>query len=465
MKKKIKILFALLFVISQVFAELHSTVDIRFELTSIVFRLANANEYVNNVVKNYAIDIDDYFVKYKNHPLISYTRELREHNEIAYDAVSGFTELLKIEHGKILLNPEKDISKFLEKEKRWNSESLIKYIVLLNDFYRKTNFADFYNRHRELYLKSTNRFDLLLANIHPEWFYSFFGKSLDNATVIVSLCNGNSNYSLITYNKDHTQPLSIVIGCSDIDSAGVPVFNKFQSISLIIHEFCHHFSNPIVDKYLAEFLPSANKIFPFVKDQLIKMAYGSPKNVIGEGINRLCTNAYFKEYPLGYEQYNIKEDELAGFIWMNDLCKFLSNFYSNRNAYPTFEDFIPQIEVFMSNVSDNIELVVKEYRQKTPRIVSIFPEFNSIVSSEIKEICVGFSHPMWNAMGIIQSKDSNFKMPYNRNNHWSDDKKTFIIPVKLLPNTQYGFTLPFYMFLSEETYFLKNDFEIKFKTK
>jgi hypothetical protein len=195
------------------------------------------------------------------------------------------------------------------------------------------------------------------------------------------------------------------------------------------------------------------------------VAYGSPEDVIGESINRLCTNAYFKEYPLGFEQYNIKEDESAGFIWMNEFCKFLSNFYSNRDTYLTFEDFIPQLEVFMNNVSDNIELVVKEYVQKTPRVVSVFPGFNSVVSSEIKEISVEFSHPMWNAMGIIPSKDKDLKMPYNRNCHWSNDKKTFIIPVKLLPNTQYGFSLPFYMFLSEETYFLKKDFEIKFKTK
>jgi hypothetical protein len=186
-RKKIKILFILLFVITHAYGELHSIVDIRFELTSIVFRLANANEYVNNDVKNYTEDINHYFLKYKNHPLISYTKELREHNEIAYDAVSGFTELLKIEHGKILLNPEKDISKFLEVEKRWNSESLSKYVVLLNDFYKKTNFSDLYKRHQDLYLKSTKRFDLLLATIHTEWFYSFFGKSFDNATVIISL--------------------------------------------------------------------------------------------------------------------------------------------------------------------------------------------------------------------------------------------------------------------------------------
>lgn len=43
-----------------------ATVDERVELTSIVARLAEYDEYVNHYFKSYASDVDQYFAKYKS---------------------------------------------------------------------------------------------------------------------------------------------------------------------------------------------------------------------------------------------------------------------------------------------------------------------------------------------------------------------------------------------------------------
>ena len=52
------------------------TVDRRVELLSIVFRLAEKQEYSNNRFKVYTDRIDQYFEKHKNHELIQFTKSI-----------------------------------------------------------------------------------------------------------------------------------------------------------------------------------------------------------------------------------------------------------------------------------------------------------------------------------------------------------------------------------------------------
>ena len=96
-------------------------VDERLELSSIVFRLAGAEEYVCDGVPQYMKEIDEYFAPYKDHKLISYIRTtLREQQEIGYDAVASSAFYLKIENGRVGIADEAKLAEYLEREKRWN---------------------------------------------------------------------------------------------------------------------------------------------------------------------------------------------------------------------------------------------------------------------------------------------------------------------------------------------------------
>ena len=288
-------------------AQLKSHVDERFELTSIVFRLAGAEEYVNDRVKNYASDIDAYFMpSYKDHPLILYVKEIRERDEIAYNAISGITFQLEIKANKIGLHPQTDKAAFLQSEPRWKAGTLDKFINLLNKFYKDTKFKTFYNQHQDLYTTTEKRFDELLQTIHEDWFQSFFGEPLGNPAIYLSLCNGGSNYALTAHRKNDFSNYGILIGCSRVDKEGIPNFiiaysedNKpfydTSKMQVIIHELSHHFSNPMVAKYEQEMIEAAEKIFPYVQEQLAKNAYAFPNAILFEGLNELFVNMYFKE--------------------------------------------------------------------------------------------------------------------------------------------------------------------------
>jgi hypothetical protein len=70
-------------------------VDRRVELLSIVFRLAEIDEYNSDVNSNYTQRIHEHFNKFKSHPLIKYVKKIRHDNHIAYDAVMAMAVHLK----------------------------------------------------------------------------------------------------------------------------------------------------------------------------------------------------------------------------------------------------------------------------------------------------------------------------------------------------------------------------------
>ena len=465
MKKKVGLLFILCISSSLCFSQLQSHVDERMELVGIVFRLAGAEEYVNNQVKNYVSDIDAYFAPYKEHPLIQYVKKIRERDEVAYNAVSRTIDFLEIKNGQVRLSPHADLNCLLQ-DSRWTKESFLAYVQLLNRFYKDSKFRAFFDKHKTLYAETEKRFNSFLSNIHTEWFNGFFGQALTAPFVCVSLTNGPSNYGGTTCLSNIPNG-EIIIGCSRVDSAGIPIFEEydFDRFSVILHELCHIFSEPLINKYQQDMIPAADSIFPYVKKQLAKVAYGDAATMLGESINDLCTNMYFREYPIGFGKYMIRFNEDYGFIWMRRFVKFMDNFYGHRNLYPYFEDFMPQIVSFINFCGNNIEKIVFEYEHSHPYVINVFPALNSVVSTDVKEIRVDFSQPMWNSYGISKVNRDDVFSPVKGQYHWNEDRSSFYIPVSLEKGKDYGVLLPKGIFQSFETFPMKEDFEIIFKTE
>jgi len=463
--KKVCLLFIVCIHSLLSFSQLKSHVDERSELLGIVFRLAGAEEYVNNQVKNYAEDIDTYFAPYKNHPLIQYTKKIREENGIAYNAVAGLVPLLSIEKGRIALNKESNLDNFLNPSNQWNTENLAKFISLLDDFYRKTQFRRFFTGHQNLYFQAESRFNTLLDSIDTNWFSSFFGQALNDPLVIVSLTNGPNNYGGICTYKNKPSHSMVVIGCTSTDELNNPIFDPDQIMPVIIHEICHYYIDKLDLKPIKDMQASADKIFPFVQEQLLKRAYGDSKTMIYEYLANLCTASYFESNPTDFDAFHITFDETGGFIWLRDALVFLKNFTENRQLYPIFNDFMPQLVGFMNMIADNIENYVASYHFRFPQVISVYPAQNSIINADTKEFRVNFSHPMWEAFGTGKSDETNLEMPCIGDSYWSENRKTLIIPVVLEKGKQYGFKLLHYVFLSENAYSMEKDYEIRFQTE
>jgi hypothetical protein len=468
--KKTFVITVFIFCLAQCYGQLKSHVDERVELTSLVFRLAGAEEYVNNDVENYANEVDIYFAKFKNHELIKYTKIIREKDEIAYNAVADIVDLLQIKNGKVMLAKNADIDCLLQ-DSRWKRETVLTFVEKLNKFYQATKFQSFFNQHKPLYAETEKRFDDFLSEINMAWFKVFFGQPLNNPVIYVSLLNGPSNYGGPMSCSNDSHRGSISIGCTRVDNDGIPVFYyNFDLFYTIIHELCHIYTNPLSLKYENDLIESGKIIFPYVKEKLAEVAYGNAETMLGEGFNNLCANMYCKENNFPFAQYNVRWNEEYGFIWMRRAVKFMDNFYAKRHLYPYIEDFMPQYVGFMNFTAKNIEQVVFEYEHSNPYVVSVFPPINSTVSADdIKEIRVVFSSPMWNSYGLGPSNDTTLLFPATKLlrgiNPWDSEKKVFSIPVELEKGGNYGFKLSAGVFQSFETFPMKEDFEIKFSTE
>jgi len=459
--KKLYVLFFLSLAIQSSFAVLTVQVDERSELLSIVCRLAGYGEYVNNNVKSYTEEIDSYFTPYSKLPLIDYAKEIRITNNIAFDAISSLIPFMRIINKKIVFT--QDAFKIIsEDDHRWNVNMLNKYAVLLNDFYKKTNFNRFFSKHSSFYEITKTRFnETIIPTINLSWFDETFGVNNKNFHILLNLCNGKSNYGPSNNEDDHYA----IIGVSRLDSLGLPFFNDFD-LQVVIHEFCHSYCNPVCNKYAEQMLPAFEKLFPYVSKTLIKKAYGSSSTLMYENLTRLTTLLYLSNQEI-FDLMKLRNDEQSGFPWMENLYFFYINFKDNREIYPDFESFIPEYIYFMNEIANQIEKIMCEYKSKIPRVVSVFPPNGSTVSSKVKEARILFNVPMRLAVGVKPLKDN----PESRkvclqpsNNTLSSTKRTIIIPISLEDNTKYGCILSTF-FRSEQGYDAEEEYEWIFDTK
>jgi len=460
--KKIFAFIIFAFIFQSSYAALSVQVDERSELLSIVCRLAGYQEYVNNNVKSYADDIDFYFAPYSTFPLIDYAKEIRK-DHIAYDAVVALIPFMEIKNKKILFTQDafKEISGQFP---QWSIDMFNRYTILLNDFYKKTNFNSFFNKHTSLYEIAKTRFnETVMKQINLSWFDGMFGTRNINFHIVLSLCNGGRNYGPSNGKNDYY----VIIGAG-VDSLGVPFFGSGM-IPYVIHEFNHSYCNPLCMKYTDEMLSAFDTIFPYVAKTLAKRAYGSSQTLMYENLTRLATLLYLFDNNITSVD-NVRTDEQSGFPWMEDLLFYYTNYRKNREIYPDFESFIPEYILFMKEISNQIDNVMSEYENKIPRVIAVFPPNGSKVSSKIKEARILFNVPMRLASSA-RALDNNpenrkvflrSKLPFEQS--LSTNNRTIIIPINLEDNTKYGCFLTTF-FRSEEGYDATKEYEWTFDTE
>jgi hypothetical protein len=466
MKKVIFSIITLAFTISLANAQLKSEVSECFELTGIVSRLAGAPEFSNNLLLNYANAIDSYFAPYIDHPLILFMKEIRERYGISYNAVPTATASLVIKNGKVTVSPDFDISRISEFDPRWDVQTYKKFVTLLNDFYRKTKFRNFYMQHTELHKVAVERLDVLLKSVHPDWFVSFFGEELGNIDVFVSLSNGTGNLALPALVEKRNR--CIVIGTAS-DQEGLPWFSPVI-INIILHELMHHHANSRINACLDQIAPAAQKIFPHIKEKMDNIGYGSAGTTMIEWFNNLCVILYFRDNPGNtrtFEQLT-GASQYSGFIWMDRSVRFMEHFHKNRDRFTTIDDYMPQLIGHINYTADNFDYVLKEYENYRPYIVEVFPAPGTTLTQDIKAIEIRFSQVMYGPHGIGIIEDENISvMPYSSENPFWKDEYTYIIPIdpsRIEKGKIYGFKLPRAYFQNRKMYAIKEDYICTFNT-
>ena len=272
-------------------------VDKRVELLSIVFRLAEKQEYSNTNFNLYVNRIERYFEKYKNHELIQFTKSIIYEHGIAYDGPMWLA--VHLDENLKLLTGVKNVWQL---DPRWTKENVEKFVSLLQKFYKDTEFDKFFKDNADLYVEAVKRFTPIYEQVDLNWCFSFFGKEPKEKFLIkIGMGVWGNCYGVYLDDTNGGRKVYAVMGIRMFDNAGVPEFSKIYDLPLVIHEFCHPFVDNLTAKNKELFRESGEKM----SSDAINDAYTSWEEVLDETLVHASMIKYMKEHDFEQSEIDI----------------------------------------------------------------------------------------------------------------------------------------------------------------
>jgi len=457
MKKFVSFLVCSIILLPSLFSQTKTIdvkVDERVELISIVSYLAEYNEHNNaREFTDFNKSVNEYFKPYLNDTLISYAKYLREERGINNDAPMIFAVDLVIDND-IHFNPL-TISKAWVKDQRWTQENANHYLSLLNEFYKKTKFKEFYNKNKSFYSKLEEGFSPIIKAINLAWFDSFYSQKTNNSfTVILCPINGPYNYGPSIKYKDGKEDVYSIMGSWVFDST-IHIDKKTANgvFQTLIHEFNHSFCNPMIEKYWKDLEKNSGKIFKLVEKEMRNQAYGESVIMMKETLVRTATIKYITDNTKKDSKKYIMYEESNSFFCVNDMYKALNTYSEERSKYPTFDSYMPQLCKEFNNIKPKtIKKHIKNFFSDFKIETSIKDGDNKVPSSTNKLIVKFNKQMLTNHYGIgYGRKKENKYLPKIISAKWNEEtKKEWVIEIKLEPNTEYSLSLPYKFFYDSE---------------
>jgi hypothetical protein len=442
-------------------------VDERVELLSIVWRLAGSSEYSQNTLPAYSAEIDRYFAPYRSHPAVKMAQMLENTRGVSFDAVMAMA---------ISLSPPpelKPLVPFSESvpDPRWGVEGADKFLPLLRDFWRDTKFGDFFATHAPMYRLAESRFTETLGAADLSWYPRFYGEA-PNLTyhLILGINNGGGNYGPRLVHPDGRMELFSIMGCWTHDDHGDPSYPLNHGyLSTIIHEFNHSFVNPAVDAQLKNF-SGVEEVYKTVAEPLRMMAYGDARTMVNESLVRAAVIVYFHEH--GEEQQanlrRIRREQANGFFWMDALVNLLQQYEAQREKYPTFASYLPQVETFYRRLAPQAAQQYAAFQTHYVHVVGIKPFANHAqdVDPSVQIVTIVLDKPLDPKAGysINNSTDINAKTPITGMPTFAAGGLQVDVPVRLEAHQKYGFVLTPLAFAAQDGYPLAQ-YDVEFSTK
>ncbi|MFC1781825.1 DUF4932 domain-containing protein, partial [Planctomycetota bacterium] len=232
---------------------------------------------------------------------------------------------------------------------RWKKQETMEFLEQLRKFATETKFNEFFKNHSELYETGIRSCQAVMAQHDLEtWLAEFFGiEEMGDMKLVLGFLNGPSNYGPgFTAGKTHEK--YAIIGMSLPDADGNPVFSS-RKLEIVAHEFCHSFSNPVVEKYIEQLRPAGEKLYAAKAPLMQRIGYQNWQSLMYESGVRACVASYLRNsFEPEYLQCYLNEEAGNGFTWTKELSDLLRSYETNRDKYPTFESFFPEILKFLN---------------------------------------------------------------------------------------------------------------------
>lgn len=421
---------------------LAARVDPRVELLSIVFRLAGHPEYnQSNSASAYANAVESHFGTFRDHPAVKKARELRRTHGISFDAVMSYAVHLSSGTDPDELTPFEPRPARLEK--RWTIAAAREFLPLLQDFVRESRFAAFVSEHQEYYKRCAKQMEKKLAERdYVLWFDNYFGeRPTAKFYVVLGLLNGGANYGVGMRFPDGREEISPVIGISDFDEQGLPRFGN-EFVSLVIHEFCHSYTNHLVDQFADQLQPAGTRLFALVADKMKRQAYADWESMMYESFVRaVVIRALADLEGDAAAARQVTQDQQRGFLWIKELVSLLKEYEADRTQYTSFEQFVPRIVAFFNEAAPRYEKQNAAEVAKRPRVVAMLPaNGDKRVDPALTTLTITFDRAMRDGQWSICGGGADFPKVTGPPKY-DNDRKVLTVPIQLQPNHDYHFSI------------------------
>jgi hypothetical protein len=331
--------------------KVHSTVDKRVEMLSIIFRLAGNPEYNMKFAKHYISDIHAYFDTYKNDPVVNFAKELSAEKNMGFSKVMFLAVHLQYSNNGFSLIKESESNL----KGKWEEEDAVKFVKLLNDFYHKSKFDAFFKMHKNDYDQATKQFDQSVSAFDQQWYLDYYGDHEVDYRVILGLGDGGANYGPSVTPIGKKKLVYAIMGSWTFNEAGNPLFPKDVYLTYLIHEFNHSFVDHILEesKDIEALLQlSGERLLDKKKNEMKLEGYEDWHSLIDESLVRASVVRYMIDHKETADAIakEISKQQKKGFVWINELVTLLGEYESSRTMYPTFKSFYPRITTFFDQV-------------------------------------------------------------------------------------------------------------------
>lgn len=410
-------------------------VNPRLELVSTIFRLAGNGEFNSAPDYPYVQRVEAHFRKFADHPTIKFVDELKAKYSIGFDRAASFAAHIHPTKWQWRVK-DADLAKTLHS--KFPPEAAREFLKRVAQFSKDTKADEFYMREKEFFQKVDESFAKLLARKpYRKWIDGVFGSQSGNSFQgMPGLLLGGSNYGMSVKFPNGSIFICPMIGVWQVDKEGMPAFDASDS-GTVVHEFCHVFTNPMIDAHAAKLQATGDLLYAPRKALFHAQAYTSGRIVLYETMVRAGTIMAARELDTPKAAAAAEEEEhRRGFLWAGELASLMQKL-RNENPGKPLSAFMPQVVDFMNKVPPTMEARLAAL----PKIIKTTPANGSTVKADVAEMVIEFSEPMDTArrgtsgLPLGQWPDGTAKA------RWSEDGKTLRFPLKLDAGKKYEITV------------------------
>lgn len=354
---------------------------------------------------------------------------------VGYDAVASYGSLLKINSEGL---PEFDKELEYKFDNRWSKSRRKKMFNALEDFCADTGFHEWYLSTEDIRLEAMGTYIKLGDAIDTEWYSKWFSHS-DSPSFRIIACPlaGQNNYGLSVNKRKGGVVLCPVLGSPSLD--------------ILIHEFCHPYCNPLIDRIFNNIASSAEAYFKANGSILKQQAYNNARIMMYESLVRASVIEYIAvHYPQVNISLLIDEETDKGFMLVGRLVDILDEGWTEKDLITAVNSYPLESYLADKEAADKLKV------QYTCNLVS---GAKNIPAGEFV-FTMTFDRPMSESASINMSE---LDFPEVTGIEWSEDHRKLSIHFILESGMEYGFLIKGNGFIAQDG--TKSvDSEISFKT-